>query len=132
MKYVYLLEHSYELGDTDETKFIGIYSNELQAEKVVIKLKQQPGFRDRPNDFNISKIEINKTEWNEGFLTMENIQTKDINDEWKTVVAEKLSNGNFRIIENYENHLLGEFKHNDIIRCELRDGILYSKERVTE
>lgn len=132
MKYVYLLEHSYELNDLEETKFIGIYSNKQEAEKAIIKLKQQSGFKDKPNNFHISKVEINKTEWNEGFVTIENIQTKDINGEWKTVLVEKLTNGNFRIIENYEDHLLGEFKHNDIIRCELRDGILYSKERAVE
>ena len=132
MKYVYLLEHSYELNDSEESKFIGIYSNEQLAEKAITKLKEESGFKDRPNDFHICKVEINKTEWNEGFVTLENIQTKDLNDKWKTVLAEKLTNGKFRIIENYENHLLGEFKHNDIIRCELRDGILYSKERVTE
>jgi len=121
-----------KLNDEEETKFIGIYSSEIEAEKAITKLKLKSGFKDRPNDFKINKIEINRTEWTDGYITIENIMTEDLNGDWKTVQAEKLLNENYRIIENTENHLLGKFKHNDIVRCDLKDGILYSIEKIVE
>lgn len=132
MKAVFVVEHSYELNGIDETKFIGVYSSKKEAENAISKLKLQAGFKDRPNDFHLNKVEINKTAWTEGYVTIEDIETKDINGNWKTVAAEKLANGNYLLIEKYENHLLGEFKNNDIVQCELRDGILYAVKKIVE
>ncbi|WP_445712322.1 DUF7336 domain-containing protein [Flavobacterium sp.] len=130
MKEVYILEHCYEINEVDEIKFIGVYSNEQEAKNAVEILKLQPGFKDRPNDFQINSVKINRTGWTEGYKTVINIETKDINGNWKVVETEVLMNGNYRIIENDENHLLGEFKNQDIVRCELRNGILYATEKV--
>ncbi len=119
MKEVYTLQHCCEINGIDEIKFIGVYSSEQEAKNAIERLKIQPGFRDRPNDFDISKSILNRDGWSEGYKTVLNIETKDIK-------------GNYRIIENDENHLLGEFKNKDIVRCELRNGILYSVEKVKE
>lgn len=46
MKTVFLVEHSYEVGEDgvyDETKLIGIYSSLEKAESVVKKYKTLPG-----------------------------------------------------------------------------------------
>ena len=72
MKYAYLLQHSYEFeyeGETfDEIKVIGIFSSKETAARVIDEYKLLPGFRDYPLDcFHISKYEIDKRWWNEGF-----------------------------------------------------------------
>ncbi|MFC3884986.1 hypothetical protein ACFOU2_16530 [Bacillus songklensis] len=49
MKYVYLLQHSYEYeyeGEIfDEIKTIGIFSTREKVEKVIDKYKSLPGFK---------------------------------------------------------------------------------------
>jgi len=132
MKEVYILEHSYEINNLDETKFIGIYSSLDEAQKAIERLKKQPGFKDRPNDFHIDKNEINKDNWKEGFVSLINIQTKDINGVWITVCSEKLTDDNYQITENDRADLLGEFKNQDIVRCEFKNDMLYAVEKIIE
>lgn len=70
-KYVYVLQHSYELENGyDETKFLGVFSSLEKAESAVLEYKKLPGFKDYPNDFYIDKYEIDKTHWIEGFITV--------------------------------------------------------------
>jgi hypothetical protein len=77
LKYVYLLEHSYEYefeGELfDEIKTIGIFSTREKAEEVVNKLKTLPGFKDHPLEcFLIEKYEIDQISgWEEGFIKWE-------------------------------------------------------------
>lgn len=72
MKIIYVLQHSYEVGedgDFDETKMIGVYSSKGKAEKTIEKYKMLPGFKDYPiSCFHISEYEIDKDHWNEGFI----------------------------------------------------------------
>jgi len=130
MKSVFILEHSYEKGECDETKFIGIYSNREEAEKAVGRLKTMPGFRDRPDDFHIEEYELNKDHWSEGYSTMTTIQVKDVDDQWMVVQANIISDNAYQIIEIYENHRLKEFKHLDIVECEEKDRELFAIRRV--
>lgn len=47
MKTIFLVQHSYEVGEDglyDETKQIGIYSSKEKADLVVAKYKALPGF----------------------------------------------------------------------------------------
>lgn len=69
MKSVFVLQHSYELEGCEETKFIGVYASEQDAQDAIGRLKLQPGFIDRPSDFHIDEYEINKDHWTEGFFT---------------------------------------------------------------
>jgi hypothetical protein len=130
MKTVFLVQHSYELESCDETKLIGVYSSLQEAQAAVERLKIQPGFRDRVDDFHIGELEINKDHWTEGFSTMTTIQVKDINGNWKTVSAACLADGNYEIVEKYEDELLGEFHDLDIVKCEARDGELYATDLI--
>ena len=130
MKSVFVLQHSYEIDERDRTKFIGVYSTVKEAESAIMRLKRQSGFCDRPNDFNIDEYELNKDHWQEGFSTMTSIMVKNINDEWMLVSAACLIDGNYEIVEKYENHLLAEFKDGDIVKCEDRSGELYALEKV--
>jgi hypothetical protein len=70
---VYKVDHSYELNQCDETKFIGVFSSYDMAQQIVEEYKKLPGFKDHPNDFYIQDYDINVSEWREGFVT---IQTK--------------------------------------------------------
>lgn len=71
MKSVFLVQHSYEVGEDglyDETKLIGIYSSLDKAESIVERYKRLPGFRDYLDAFYISEHEIGKDNWTEGFI----------------------------------------------------------------
>jgi len=70
MKSVFLLLHVREDGPDDEDiKAIGIYSTREKAEKTIDKYKKEnlPGFKDYPDGFNITKYELDKDHWTEGF-----------------------------------------------------------------
>ncbi len=68
---VYLLQHSYEIDDCDETKVIGIYSSRGLAEQAVDRLCSKPGFRDRPDDFHIDAYPVDQDHWTEGYETVQ-------------------------------------------------------------
>ena len=70
MRPVYILQHSYDLDDCTETKFIGVYSTRKKAQAVVRRLRKQPGFDDRPEDFYIGEYSLDMDHWTEGFVTM--------------------------------------------------------------
>ena len=69
---VFLLQHSYEIDEIDETKVIGIYTSREKAEIAVEKYKNLPGFNDYPNSFIIDHYELDKGHWEEGFIKWEN------------------------------------------------------------
>ncbi len=69
MEMVFLLQHSYELNGVEDSKIIGIYSSKEIAESIVIKYKELPGFKDYPNEFFIDGYELDKNNWNEGFIS---------------------------------------------------------------
>jgi len=71
MKRVFILQHSYELLDCDETKFIGVYSSKDEANNAISRLSNLIGFSDRIDGFSIDEYEINKDHWTEGFITVE-------------------------------------------------------------
>jgi hypothetical protein len=55
--------------ETDD-KLCGVFSSEEEAERARGQLTTQPGFRDYPNDFQVSAYELDKIEWTEGFVTV--------------------------------------------------------------
>lgn len=72
MRYVYLLQHSYEYGEHEETKIIGIYCSEENALNAIEKYKGLPGFKDYADCFYIDKYEIDRNYWEEGFVKWDN------------------------------------------------------------
>ena len=71
MHSVYILHHYYdELNGWEEVKFIGVFSSEEEAEKIIEEYKKLPGFKYRPNDFCISEYKIDVPAWTEGFITV--------------------------------------------------------------
>lgn len=126
MNTIFILHHSYELDELEETKLIGVYSTNEQAELAINRLKDKNGFKDRPDAFEISEYELDTDNWTEGFASMINIQVKRKDNTWTTVQAECLPNNRYQIWELYENDTLEEFKHLDIVECEERDNQLFA------
>jgi hypothetical protein len=110
MNYVYVVEHSYEVGEDgefDETKLIGIYSSEEKAKQVIQKYIILPGFEDHPIEcFYIEKYEIDKDEWAEGFEKADNTPSwvkgnkpnpgESGKDFAKRVLDERFGSGNYQ------------------------------------
>ncbi|WP_394845431.1 hypothetical protein LZC95_51420 [Pendulispora brunnea] len=69
MDAVFVVQHAYERDESEEIKFIGVYSTRVKAEAAVLRLKEQPGFREHPDDFHIERYEIDRDHWEEGFVT---------------------------------------------------------------
>jgi hypothetical protein len=67
---VFTLDHVYETPDgVDEVKRIGIYTSIAEAELAMERLKDQQGFVDRPNDFQINEVKLDRDGWTEGFIS---------------------------------------------------------------
>lgn len=63
---------------------------------------------------------------------MTTIEVKDIYGNWKPVAAAVLGDGNYEIVEKYENDILVDFKDGDVVRCELKGDVLYAVERIIQ
>lgn len=70
LKSVFLVQHSYEIGEFEETKIIGIYSTREKAEIVIEQYKCIQGFKDYPDRFYVSEYKIDKNHWEDGFVTL--------------------------------------------------------------
>lgn len=72
MDEVYVVEHSYEVGedgDFHERKLIGVFSSEKKAKEVIEEYKKLPGFRGYPKEcFHAKKYKIDMKHWEKGFL----------------------------------------------------------------
>lgn len=132
MKTVFILHHSYELDGCEETKLIGVYSANEQAELAISRLKDKRGFKYKPDAFVISEYELDSDNWTEGFSTMTTIQVKSKENTWVMVQAECLPNNRYQILEAYDNDSLGEFKHMDIVECEEKEDGLFAIKLVSK
>lgn len=68
---VFILQHSYDYGENleyQETKFLGVFSTEQEAQKAIEHYKTLDGFKDYPDDFYVDKYEVDKRHWTEGFI----------------------------------------------------------------
>jgi hypothetical protein len=70
MTVVYDLWFEREYPDREDTELhIGIYATEADAAEAVDRLRDQPGFRDFHEGFNIHPVTLGVTGWREGFVT---------------------------------------------------------------
>lgn len=67
MDVVYILWHSYEDDDHEDSKLVGVYTSQELAESAKQNVIKQPGFSTYPNGFVIDKNELNQDNWTEGF-----------------------------------------------------------------
>ena len=67
----YELRHERYDGRLDHEKLLGVYSNKEKAEEALALLRDKPGFRDHPDDFDIRPCAMDGTAWtNGGFVTV--------------------------------------------------------------
>jgi hypothetical protein len=125
MQTVFIVQHSYEDGDHEEVKFIGVYASIADAEAAVARLRDQPGFRDHRLGFNIDAYVVGQDHWQTGFVSYITIMVPLLDQHvamWRPVEAEMLSDGLYRIVGG--NSDPGErwaFNTGQIVRCEERD-----------
>ncbi|AZA98582.1 hypothetical protein EG359_02720 [Chryseobacterium joostei] len=68
LKSIFSISHIYTVDtSTDDERIIGAFSNLVMAEQVVEQLKEQPGFKDYPENFIIDEVELNQLLWTSGF-----------------------------------------------------------------
>jgi len=68
-KFVYLLWHIHHLRDSaNDEKMLGEYESEDEAQRKILTLyKSLPGFNQSDDNFQVSRREIGKDNWLEGF-----------------------------------------------------------------
>lgn len=72
MKTVFVVQHVHQLaGDNEDVKFIGVYATEEKARAAIARLTTQPGFSSVPDGFSIDEYELDKDNWQEGFVTVD-------------------------------------------------------------
>ena len=67
---VFLLWHVHEMADGEEdVKLIGVYASADDAERARLRVLPQPGFRDSPDGFHVSRYKVGHDHWTEGYVT---------------------------------------------------------------
>ena len=64
---VFLLQHTVPRDDHENTKLIGVYSDQARADEAIRRLKTKPGFRDPIGDFTIGPYILDQDYWADGF-----------------------------------------------------------------
>src|SRR5687767_1892191 len=101
MASVFIVQHSYEVGDRDDEKLIGVYVSRSDAEAAIVRLANRPGFREHPSGFHIDEYQIGKDHWVEGFSSFVTVMVPLLDegvDVWRPVHAEILPHGRYRIV----------------------------------
>jgi len=124
MKTVFVLQHSYSMGDCEEIKMIGVYASLSDAEAAVSRLRVQPGFKDYADGFHIDQYAIGVDHWQEGFIRIITIMMPLLNedvDAYLPVCAEVLASGGYRIIRQQgDDNEHWAFAANQVVECEER------------
>jgi hypothetical protein len=125
MPSVFVVHHSYDVGDRDEVKLIGVYASRSNADGAIARLVKQPGFREYPSGFSIDEYEIGKDHWTAGFASLVTIMVPIVDegvDVWRPVHAEIVPEGRYRIVT--ENSCPEDerwaFRTGQLVLCEER------------
>jgi hypothetical protein len=71
MRFAFVLHHVHKFGNNEsDAKVIGVYSSEESAKAAIERLRKEPGFSEFPDNFDISRYEIDKDCWTEGFVAV--------------------------------------------------------------
>jgi hypothetical protein len=74
---VFLLWHVHEMPSGEEdAKLIGVYASVEEAERAKQRVSPQPGFRDLPDGFQVSRYTVGQDHWTEGFVTVTHEQLR--------------------------------------------------------
>ncbi len=61
----YFVRHQYHKGERTESKAIGVFSSQQTALGAIEQLKDQPGFKDWPDSFIITPVDLDQIAWGE-------------------------------------------------------------------
>ncbi len=125
MASVFVVQHSYEVGDRDEVKLIGVYGSHDDAEAAIVRLSSKPGFRQHASGFHIDEYPIGKDHWVEGFASLVTVMVPLLDegvDVWRPVHAEVLPDGRYRIVtENSDpEDERWAFRTGEVVLCQER------------
>jgi hypothetical protein len=68
---VFILHHIHTFDNGEENvKVIGIYSSQALATAAIERLRQQSGFCEMPDGFEISSYQLDVDHWREGYITV--------------------------------------------------------------
>lgn len=67
---VFLVWHAHDLVEEVDVKLLGVFSTRGLAEDCVVRARAEDGFRDYPNNFEVSEYQVDQDTWNEGFVTL--------------------------------------------------------------
>jgi hypothetical protein len=56
--------------DEECVKLLGVYSSRERAEARIEEARGWPGFRDHPDQFEVSEYQVDRDAWTEGFTTI--------------------------------------------------------------
>ena len=124
MRTVFVVQHSYEDGEHEETKFIGVYASVADAEAAVARLRDRPGFRNYRDAFTINAYQVGQDHWTEGFVSLVSIMVPLVGEHiegWRPVEAEVLPGDQYLIVSrNSGSDERLAFHIGQIVRCEAR------------
>jgi hypothetical protein len=66
MKIVFVLHHTVERSNYDDSKLIGVYSSDGAAKQAIERLRYKPGFKSEGR-FTVDRYTIDEDNWVEGF-----------------------------------------------------------------
>ena len=68
---VFVLQHVHTRDDdTEDVKFIGVYSTRENAQAAIARLSAAPGFSETPNGFHIDEYQVDKDQWTAGYVAL--------------------------------------------------------------
>jgi len=124
MATVFVVQHSYEEGEHEETKFIGVYASVAAAEEAVTRMRELPGFKNHREGFTINACEVGQDHWTEGFSSLATIFVPLLDQtvvSWIPVEAELLPGSLYRIItRNEDGKERWRYNAGQVVRCEAR------------
>ena len=66
----YVVYHEFEYPEeVDNVRFIGLFSEQIDADRVIEYLRAKPGFKRYADGFTVGTYQLDKDHWTEGFIT---------------------------------------------------------------
>jgi hypothetical protein len=124
MQTVFVVQHSYEDGEHEETKFIGVYASVADAEEAIARMRELPGFRHHRHGFTIDACVVGQDHWTEGFVSLVTIMVPVADttmQAWRPMEAEVLPDDQYLIVSgNHDGVERLTFNIGQVVRCEER------------
>ena len=75
---MFILWHVHEFpGGEEDAKLIGVYASPTDAEAARLRVLPQPGFRDKPEGFQVCRYTVGEDNWPEGYVSSANAEYPD-------------------------------------------------------